>query len=37
VLLRSGYLINFTLQTDDAASAGSRDMLAALDQLRIEE
>ena len=34
--LYSGYLINFTLLTDDAGSVDTRQMISALAQLRIE-
>jgi hypothetical protein len=36
VLLRSGYLINFTLHTDDVASADTKALLSALAELRID-
>jgi hypothetical protein len=36
VMLQSGYLINFTLLTNDAASAETRKMIAALAELRID-
>lgn len=36
VLLSAGYLINFTLLTNDASSSGTVKLLAALEDLRIE-
>lgn len=36
VLLRSGYLINFSLLTDDAQSDAARQVLSALDHLVID-
>jgi hypothetical protein len=36
VMLKSGYLINFTLLTNDANSAESRNMMSALSELQIE-
>jgi hypothetical protein len=35
-ILHAGYLINFTLHTNDASSTETQEMLSALDQLRIE-
>lgn len=35
VMLRSGYLINFTLLTNDADSGDTKEMISALAQLRI--
>lgn len=35
-ILHSGYLINFTLRTNDAGSAETGEMLNALDRVRIE-
>lgn len=36
VFLRSGYLINFTLLTNDAGSMDTREMISTLKELRID-
>ncbi|MFL6619559.1 MAG: hypothetical protein ACJ8MH_13215, partial [Povalibacter sp.] len=36
VMLQSGYLINFTLRTNDADSPETKEMISALAEMRIE-